>query len=201
MRIYLLRHGETDWNVARRIQGRTDIALNSNGARQARSWQSYFSRVSLAGVYSSALCRAMETALLASHRAPCVVDGLNERNYGEWEGSLWGDLVRHNKDFDLRWRDPNGIPPGGESRLAMHSRVRLAMESIIASHDADSEILIVAHGGSGKAVLGFANRWSIEELSEIPALRNAGVTIIKGDRNRWTIEEEMSPSDIPILNL
>jgi len=200
MRIYLLRHGETDWNVARKIQGHTDIALNSNGVRQARTWQPYFDRIRLAGVYSSSLTRAMDTALLASRRAPCIVDGLNERHYGDWEGHRWDDLAGQDLDFDRRWKLPHSAPPGGESRLQLQVRVQVAMESIIASHEADSEILIVAHGGSGKAVLGYANKMSIEVQAAIPALRNAGVTILNGKGNRWIVEEEMAPRDTPVSN-
>jgi probable phosphoglycerate mutase len=201
MRIYLLRHGETDWNVARKIQGHTDIALNSNGVRQASNWQPYFDRIRLAGVYSSSLARAMDTALLASRRAPCIVDGLNERHYGDWEGHRWDDLAGRDSDFDRRWKLPDSAPPGGESRLQLQARVQHAMESIISSHEDDSEILIVAHGGSGKAVLGFANKKPIEFQAGLPALRNAGVTILLGEGDRWAVEEEILSSDISVLNL
>jgi len=200
MRIYLLRHGETDWNVARKIQGHTDIDLNSNGIRQAKSWLPFFDQISLAGVYSSSLSRAMETARLASGRAPCVVDGLNERNYGEWEGCRWHDLAAEDVNFDRRWKLPHSAPPGGESRFQLQARVHSAMESIISSHDDGSEILIVAHGGSGKAVLGYANKLPIEMLAALPALRNAGVTVLRGEGDCWNIEEEMTPADIPVLN-
>jgi broad specificity phosphatase PhoE len=195
MRIYLLRHGETDWNVSRRIQGWSDIALNSRGIRQARSWLPYFDRIRLAGVYSSALSRAMETALLATRRAPCVIDGLNERHYGAWEGQLWTDLAGQDLDFDRRWRDPDSTPPGGESRQQMRVRVHRAMKSIVASHDADSEILIVAHGGSGKAVLSYANNMSIAELSAIPARGNAAMTILSCEGQQWSVVGEMSLED------
>jgi 2,3-bisphosphoglycerate-dependent phosphoglycerate mutase len=201
MRIYLLRHGETDWNVARKIQGHTDIALNRNGIRQAKSWQPYFDRIRLAGIYSSSLTRAMDTALLASGRAPCIIDGLNERNYGEWEGQRWNDLADRSLDFDRRWKLPHSAPPGGESRLQLQVRVQHAMESIISSHEDDSEILVVAHGGSGKAVLGYANKMPIESQAAIPALRNAGVTILYREGDRWAVGEEVLFRDTLVSNL
>jgi broad specificity phosphatase PhoE len=125
---------------------------------------------------------------------------LNERNYGEWEGQRWLDLAGQDSNFERRWKLPQSAPPGGESRLQLQVRVQHAMESIISSHGDDSEILIVAHGGSGKAVLGYANKMSIELQSAIPALRNAGVTILNGEDNRWIVEQEMSPRDIPVLD-
>jgi len=195
MRIYFLRHGETDWNVARRIQGRTDIALNSNGVRQANLWRPFFERIPLAGVYSSSLSRAMETAMLATHRPPCVIDDLNERHYGEWEGKIWNDIAHHDPDFDRRWRCADTSPPGGESRLLMHARVYRAMDSIVASHDEGSELLIVAHGGSGKAVLGYANRMSIEELFGIPAIGNATMTLLTREGRNWSVAEPMTPDE------
>jgi len=195
MRIYFLRHGETDWNVARRIQGTTDIALNSNGVSQARRWRPFFDRIQLAGVYSSSLSRAMETAVLVSRRPPCVIDELKERNYGEWEGRIWTDIAGNDPDFDRRWRRADSSPPGGESRLEMHARVYRAMDSIVASHDADSELLIVAHGGSGKAVLGYANKMSIEELFGIPAIGNAEMTILDREGDRWSVAEPVMPDE------
>lgn len=193
MRIYSLRHGETDWNVSRRIQGRTDIPLNSNGVSQAKKWRPFFDRIQLSGVYSSSLSRAMETAVLVSRRPPCVIDQLNERNYGEWEGRVWADIAGSDPDFDLRWRRADTSPPGGESRLQMHARVHLAMDSIVASHHEDSELLVVGHGGSGKAVLGYANGMSIDELSDIPAIGNAAMTILTREGERWSVGEATLP--------
>ena len=196
MRIYFLRHGETDWNVAKRIQGRTDISLNPNGVNQAKRWRPFFDRIALAGVYSSSLSRAMETAKLASNRAPCIIDGLNERHYGDWEGRVWTEIAGHDPNFDLHWRRPDSSPPGGESRLQMHSRVQSAMDSIVASHDLNSELLVVAHGGSGKAVLGYANKMSIDELFGIPAIKNATMTILTQVGDRWTVTPAGIPADI-----
>lgn len=195
MRIYFLRHGETDWNVARRIQGRTDIALNSTGVMQAKRWRPFFDRIQLAGVYSSSLSRAMDTAVLATSRPPCVIDELNERNYGEWEGRVWNEIADHDPAFDREWRRADSSPPGGESRLQMHARVYRAMDSIVASHNADSELLVVAHGGSGKAVLGYANKLSIEELFGIPAIGNAAMTIMTRDGDRWNVAGEIMPDE------
>jgi probable phosphoglycerate mutase len=137
----------------------------------------------------------METAVLAARRPPCVIDGLNERNYGEWEGRVWNDIAGNEPDFDRRWRRADSRPPGGESRLEMQVRVYRAMDSIVASHDADAELLIVAHGGSGKAVLGYANGMSIEELFGIPAIGNATMTILTREGGRWSVAESITPDE------
>jgi broad specificity phosphatase PhoE len=162
---------------------------------QAKKWRPFFDRIQLAGVYSSSLSRAMDTAVLATSRPPCVIDELNERNYGEWEGRVWNDIADHDPDFDLRWRCADSSPPGGESRLDMHARVYRAMDSIVASHNENSELLIVAHGGSGKAVLGYANKMSIEELFGIPAIQNAAMTILTREGESWSIAAPMMPDE------
>jgi glucosyl-3-phosphoglycerate phosphatase len=195
MRIYFLRHGETDWNVQRRMQGRTDTALNSNGVRQAMLWRPFFDRIHLAGVYSSSLSRAMETAVLATHRPPCMINDLSERNYGEWEGQMWRDIAGSDPDFDRRWSRADSRPPGGETRLEMQARVYRAMDSIVASHEDASELLVVGHGGSGKAVLGYANGMSIEELFKIPAIGNATMTLLTREGERWSVAEPVTPDE------
>jgi len=65
----------------------------------------------------------------------------------------------------------------------------------VASHDAASELLVVAHGGSGKAVLGYANKMSIEDLFGIPAIGNATMTILTREGERWNVADPMLPDE------
>jgi broad specificity phosphatase PhoE len=147
MRLYLLRHGETEWNVGGRIQGQLDIPLSAVGIEQALRWRPYFDEIKLAAVYSSALSRTMQTALLATGRLPCIIPEFNERCFGELQGQVWPHDLETVLDF---------CPPGGETREQLEDRVRMALESIVAEHDAMSEILIVCHGGSGRVILAWA---------------------------------------------
>ena len=105
MRVYLLRHGETDWNVVRRVQGSIDTSLNPVGIRQAESWRPYFDRLPLAGIYSSSLQRALHTAALATGRPACIIPGFDERRFGDWEGSLWEELRTSISEFDEQWSE------------------------------------------------------------------------------------------------
>ena len=88
--LYLVRHGETDWNAARRIQGRTDIPLNATGREQARQAGELLARRRWHAVYTSPLGRAHETASIIAQRVGVGdvtdVDELVERDYGEAEG-------------------------------------------------------------------------------------------------------------------
>ena len=98
MSILLARHGETDWNVERRIQGNTDIPLNENGIRQAHSLSSYLDRLFhaeggfLSSIFTSPLMRAKETAEIVGRRLGVEVEtvpGLEEMNFGICEGKTW----------------------------------------------------------------------------------------------------------------
>src|ERR1700710_2846679 len=92
----LVRHGETDWNAQRRIQGSTDIPLNDIGRRQAETTGRLLARRAWDGIYSSPLSRAYDTANIIAGElgmpSPERVDAIVERNYGEAEGLNWEQI-------------------------------------------------------------------------------------------------------------
>jgi len=146
--LYLVRHGETDWNRQHRIQGLTDIPLNDTGREQARRAGRLLASRDWHAVVSSPLQRALETATIIADElglpAPTTDDQLVERNYGEAEGL----------DFDeLNRRFPEDAPvPGRERRSAVRKRAMAALLRIAAAHP-DESVLVVAHGGLIRAVL------------------------------------------------
>src|SRR5215468_5147094 len=127
MRVFVLRHGETDWNVARRLQGQVNTSLNTNGVRQALDWRPFLDRRRFAAVYSSALDRSLHTAMLATGSPACIIEGFNERGFGEWEGRTWPELEGAVTELDSRWNDNSFYPPGGESRQQLFGRVGSAL--------------------------------------------------------------------------
>lgn len=97
--LYLLRHGETDWNAKNLIQGQSDIPLNKNGKRQAKLLAKKFKKIKLTAVFSSDLVRAEKTAkiIAAEHNLPVITNkALRERDFGDLEGkpSQWLDVWR-----------------------------------------------------------------------------------------------------------
>lgn len=86
MKIYVVRHGETDWNKKEIIQGRTDNPLNEYGQEQAKEIQSFFNGVKLDKVISSSLIRAKETAFIATGKQPEINDHFIERDFGKFDG-------------------------------------------------------------------------------------------------------------------
>lgn len=146
--LYLVRHGETDWNLQRRIQGSTDIPLNQTGRRQARSTGRLLARRSWDAIISSPLSRAAETAAIIADElglpAPQIVDAIVERAYGEAEGL---------DDIELARRFPGSTPVAGrESRQDVSARVMPSLLEI-AKNRPGQHVIITTHGGVIRTVL------------------------------------------------
>ncbi|MEO7005847.1 MAG: histidine phosphatase family protein [Terrimesophilobacter sp.] len=146
--LYLVRHGETDWNRQRRIQGSTDIPLNQTGRLQARRTGTLLGRRSWDGIITSPLSRAAETAAIIADvlglPAPRVVDAIAERAYGEAEGL---------DDVELARRFPGNVPVAGrESRQEVSARVVPALLQL-AQGRPGQHLILTTHGGVIRTVL------------------------------------------------
>ena len=121
--LYLVRHGETDWNRTMRIQGHSDIELNDHGVAQARRLGARLARWRIDRAIASDLVRAQETARLAlgDRAIPLELDGrLRERNFGEWEGLTREEVEARDPEGARRWREePWTFRPPGASPWPM----------------------------------------------------------------------------------
>lgn len=146
--LYLVRHGETDWNRARRIQGLTDIPLNDTGREQARLTGMLLTRRPIARVIASPLDRARETGSIIARELglpePELRGEFVERNYGAAEG-----LGFH--EVDLRYPEGADVP-GRESRDEVAARVVPALQRLAADYPGEA-IVVVSHGGAIRAAL------------------------------------------------
>jgi probable phosphoglycerate mutase len=157
LRIYLARHGQTDWNAAHRLQGGSDVALNAAGRRQAAHLADRLNGIALDAVYASALRRSRETAEIVHGSVPVrVLDGLNERRLGSFEGRRIDPAdpatasVAH--DYDRRSQDPDDTLDGGESLSQFFARVQAALHGITERHGSGA-ILIIGHGGTNQMIV------------------------------------------------
>lgn len=146
--LYLVRHGETDWNRAHRIQGSTDIPLNDTGRAQALRAGRLLSRRNWDGIYSSPLSRAIETASIIAAELglaePRLLDALVERNYGEAEGLT---------DREIAQRYPGTAPvPGRETREDVAERVIPALLRL-AEDNAGGQLIVSSHGAVIRTLL------------------------------------------------
>ena len=151
-RILILRHGETDWNISKKIQGWRGTGLNATGLKQARAaarrlkvhWK-------IEGVVSSDLKRSMQTAEVAARafRLPVVKEPLaRERRFGDWEGKKISQVLERYKLSASQRRDPflSFNPRGGESMAVFSRRMEKLLKTIEKNH-AGKTVLLVTHGG------------------------------------------------------
>ncbi len=155
---YLVRHGETEWNRANRIQGHSDVPLSEHGRSQVRALAPELAGVSFAAVYSSDLSRTIETAQILVTGAGLAVRqdaDLREFSYGEWEELTLSEVQARDGDaFAKRFnvRDVDFAAPGGESAIQLLERVRRFHDRVVESHDGSENVLVAAHGGSIRAL-------------------------------------------------
>ena len=190
-RICLARHGETEWNAERRIQGQIDIGLNDTGRRQATAAGRWLRGAGIAAVYSSDLKRARTTAEAigaALGLAPVLVPELRERRYGVFEGLTYADAQARYPDGYAAFEGRNADYDfeNGESLRAMYARVTGKLAALAAAH-AGQRIAVVVHGG----VLDIVNRFVRGNPLEMPRdflIPNAGLNWIVAVDGAWAIE-------------
>jgi broad specificity phosphatase PhoE len=156
--VLLVRHGETDDNAARRVQGRRDTQLNERGRAQSRALARRLREENLQALYTSPLQRARATAQIVGDLLglEAVVDGrLMEADAGDWSGRLIADVTAAAPEAWQRWRcaDPTFRFPGGESVAEQAARVHAALADVARG---PLPALVVTHGGSIRAIAAIA---------------------------------------------
>lgn len=191
MRQYLVRHGESVYNVESRVQGQADVSLSDLGRLQAdalAAWaRSLSSDVTIDEIWSSPLARARETAaaMAVALGLPLQIEaGLAELHAGIFQGHLWADLEAAFPEEVARWRsgDADYAIPGGESRAGLAARGRAALEKL--AERPARHMIVVAHGGVLTAALGsllgrthpLLAQAAERPFTKLPALANASLT-------------------------
>lgn len=184
--VLFIRHGETDWNRIRRIQGHIDILLATTGIVQAGQLAQRLLRESKEGarldaVYCSDLLRAQQTARPfadALGLSLSLNEGLRERWYGDFQGHDSEEIrAKYPAEYAL-WQshDPDFAPPGGESQRAFSQRVLRAVEPIVAAHPG-GRIACVAHGGVLDCIYRFVRAIPLAAPRDWPLL-NSSINVV-----------------------
>lgn len=153
---YLVRHGETHWNKAHRMQGWTNNPLNAKGKREAHNIARELKTHKFDALYSSSLLRAIQTADIIAHYHRLTIikeDAFKERGYGMFEGMIWKEIDNH--PLFVRGTETYGKyhfkPPNGESKEELHNRVINRLNELVQLHK-EEKVLIVTHGGVIRAI-------------------------------------------------
>ncbi len=155
--LLIVRHGETEWNAAGRIQGHTDIGLSDRGAEQARSLGQRLSGLSIDAAYTSDLKRTSETARLALGDRSIALNEtpmLREYHKGEFEGMTMTEIKAQFPDEYPKYleKDLDYSPKGGESTRVVSARMAEIIGEIKSNH-LDETVLVVSHGGALRAAM------------------------------------------------
>ncbi|MBN1438573.1 MAG: histidine phosphatase family protein [Anaerolineales bacterium] len=190
--VYLIRHGETEWNVTGRWQGHFDVPLSAAGRAQAARLARRLTEegVRFDALYSSDLKRAWETAAAiggALGLAPAAAPALREIDLGRWSGKTRAEIAEAYPD---EWRQlesnvdfPRG---GGETFAGFLRRVLGWMESAAEKHPG-ATVCAVTHGGCIRAVLLHALGLTWADRGRVPAIENASVTVVERASAAWRI--------------
>ena len=155
MQVLLVRHGETEWNGARRLQGQHDVSLSTDGRSQVAALRPAVEYLNPEYVVASGLRRAQETSEILGRTDFVVDDRLNEAYLGTWEGQ-YSDHIRRIHEHEYgEWRAGRFTPPGAETFSALADRVVVGVNDAVtrAVHSGASTVMVVFHGGAIRALL------------------------------------------------
>ena len=181
--LYITRHGETEWNVEKRMQGRKNSNLTETGILQAKQLGNRMKDLQLDVIYSSPSGRTMHTAQLikGDRDIPIVADEhLYEIDMGVWEGHTQVELQeKYPKEFDLFWNAPDQYESNaGESFYDARERVLKGLKYILQKHEGEN-VLIVSHAVTALLMMGHFERRSIRKTWDCPFMHGASLSMIE----------------------
>ena len=194
-RILLVRHGESEWNAIRRLQGQADIELSQRGRQQARALAPMVASFNPGLILTSDLKRAADTAALLGHEDAVREPLLREQNVGAWTGMEIAQLMADAPGAYAGWRAGTFAPENGEIWPDFRSRVGLALDRAIAA-DAET-VLMVCHGGVIRAALDGA--LGLAPARIIP-VGPASLTVLAFPRNEARLEVFNATTFAPIID-
>lgn len=202
--LYMLRHGETAWNLDRRMQGSKDSSLTERGRLQAaamgRALAAELARTPGPTVFlRSPLGRARETALIVGRElgldpAEWRDDPrLAELGYGRWEGFTWPEIEVDHPDALAKWRaDPEGFcPPDGETHFELRRRSAELLAEVITAR---ARTVVVSHGVSGAVIRGLHLGLDARAMFVLEKPQDAFFRLLDGREERILAMAPAAPS-------
>ena len=188
--VYLTRHGQTEWNIEKRLQGRGNSSLTKSGIERAEELRDRIDNIHIDVIYSIPIERALHTArILKGNKSIEIItnDNLMEMCFGDYEGRKTDEVMKENPEWNINLimnGDVNLCAPNGETLACVRKRVKEAMDKIIEDNRGKT-ILVVAHGITLKALMYYFNDKEVN--SEV--MGQATLTkIIVDENNNFNIE-------------
>lgn len=201
--IYLTRHGQTMWNIEKRLQGRGNSPLTEDGIERAKELRDRIKDIKLDVIYSSPIERALTTAnIIKGDKNVEVVtdDGLREMCFGDYEGKITDEVRKENPNWDISLimkGNTELAAPNGENLAEVRERVAKAMDSIIEENKGKT-VLVVAHGITLKAIMYYFKDEEVNSevmgqatLTKVSVDENKNFNIeFKNDDSHFTVKEQ-----------
>lgn len=198
MKLYIIRHGETDWNIKRRFQGRSDIPLNGEGRRLAQVTSEALKEIPFTKIYTSPLKRAYETAVIMKRDRDIPVieePRIIEISFGEYEGLCCAkdNFNIPDPEFMNFFDKPEAYKPpkGAEGIDELKTRTADFLQEIVHNKNMENDtILVSTHGAALRGLLSYINHIGIEDFWKGGVHKNCAVTIVDVNDGQTVIIEE-----------
>lgn len=191
MKLYLVRHGESESNRQGYFAGQIDTPLTALGHEQARCVAAFFRDIDVEAVYASSLSRAMETArpTAEQHGLPVIPEaGMREVAAGDWEGMPFPDLpLRYPEEYAVWNTDIGNVRfPNGETMEEAALRAQEALRRIAGAHP-DGTVVVASHGGIIRALLALWEYGSVQAMQHAGWAPNASVSEISCENDAFRV--------------
>lgn len=201
MKLYITRHGETEWNKLRKMQGWQNSNLTEQGIKNAIKLAERLKDIEFSNIYSSPLGRALETASYVKRNRNIEIEtheGLKEMGFGLWEGMENDKVIElYEKEHYNYWNKPHLYEPnGGESFDELFKRVDVTLKYIIENSTGDN-VLVVSHAVTIISIYYIVRKYKLEDFWSIPFIGGTSLTILEvnGSDMEFILEGDISHLD------
>lgn len=197
MKLYITRHGTTEWNLEKKLQGWADSPLTEDGRNRAIKLGNSLKDIDFDMIYTSPQERALNTAKLIMRNKNTEIkvhNGLKELRYGSWQGMYISDIEKdYPEDYHSYINDPEQyMPEDGESMVDLFQRLNLFLEEISTMNY--QNILIVSHGITIKAIIAIIKELSWQEFASLEIYTGTALNVceLKDGSFEFLLEGDIS---------
>ena len=195
MKLFLIRHGQTDWNIQKKYCGFSDIDLNENGKKQIKKLAKRISNERIQKIYSSDLKRTIQSAKIIFKDAPIEkLPEFREINFGIFEGLTYQEIMKKHSKIYKKWIEKplNTKIPNGEDLKTLAKRVKRGLTKVLSANN-NKTIAIFTHAGPIRVILYEILRMDLKDFWQIePASASLSLIEFKKGKGRIRIKNDTS---------